>query len=199
MKRKICCLFFVFLFAALPMAQASTVKYAPIGNAGEILSAAAVYCNKWDELIGSTFGYDMAFNDNNMSVVQEKHYDIGGNQVTTFNIDGIHVDADADLTVYSIQIPVLSGKKEQYTSTARIFAVLNALAYDYPYSDEEMSQRYMACLGEYVTFMEENKDILAAGNSAYWTVKTEKGEFKFSFISVNGRLMMIYNKIYFED
>ena len=199
MKRKICCLVLLFVLFSLSVAHGGTLKFAPIGNAESIISAAAVYCNKWDELIGSAVGYHMAFNESRTSVVQKKHIDMGGNMVTTVDIDGIHMNIDDNMTVYTIQVPVRSGEKEQYVSTARIFAVINAIAYDYPSSDAEMSQRYMDCLSEYLAFMEENKDLLASSNVVYWTIETEKGVFEFRFVAISGRIRMLYDKMYFED
>lgn len=199
MKGKRLAAVFLILMLCFSASLAGTLKYIPVGSAEEIISAAAVYCNKWHELIGSALGYDMAFNENNVTVIQQKHYDMGGNRVTTFDMDGIQVDVDDDLTIYAIQIPVLSGTKEQYASTARIFAVVNALAFNYPSSDAEMSQRYMGCLSEYLDFMEENKDKLAAGDIVYWKINTDKGEFEFQFIAVNGRLRMMYDNAYIED
>ena len=180
-------------------AHAATVRLAPIGSAEEIFSKVSVYCNKWHDLIGSVLGYDMSFNMDRVKQTQGKHYDIGGNQVTSFDFDGISAEIGDDLTVYAMTIPILDGTKEKYTSTARIFAVLNALAFDFPSSDEEMSKRYMSCLSEYLDFMEKNKETLSAGEFAYWEVQTDKGEFEFQFISIDGRLRMIFDKLYFDD
>lgn len=179
--------------------RASTLRTAPVGNAEELFSAISVYCNRWHSLIGEALGFDMSFNPDNIRMTDKKHYNMGGIEVTTFDMDGISVDVSDDLSVYEVQIPIKSGQREQYSSTARIFALISALAYDFPSSEQEMSNRYMTLLSEYLDFMEQNKGALASGDIAYWEIETEKGEFEFQFIAEEGRLMMLYDQMYFAD
>ncbi len=190
----------LLLLCSVSFALASTLKTSPIGSAEEIFSTVTVYCNKWHSLIGQTLGYNMAFDSEKITMRESKHYNMGGIKVTTFDFDGISAEITDDLTIYGIQIPILSGQKEQYASTARVFALVSAVAYDYPSSDAEMTNRYMSLLSEYLDFMESNKDVLAAGNLADWNITTEKGSFDFSFMAgTGGQLRMIFEQIYFED
>lgn len=180
-------------------AQASTLKLAPIGEAGKIFGRVASYCGEWNRQIGPSVGCDISFDSGKLETVQKKHYDMGGNQVTTFDMDGVLFDADDNFTVYSISVPIRSGVQEQYAATARIFALVNTLAYDFPDSPDGMSARYTDLLDQYSAFMEESKDTLASGDIAYWEIETEKGEFEFQFIAEEGRLMMLYDQMYFAD
>ena len=179
--------------------SASTVKLAPVGSAEEIISAVAVYCDKWHELIGADLGYNMAFDETNITLTQDWHTDVGGNRVKSFNFDGIVADLDEEMNVYTLMVGIESGRKEQYTSTARIFGIICAVAYDYPSSERAMTDRYLTLLGEYLDFMEKNKDTLAAGEFAYLEITTEKGEFEFQFFAYNGKTRMIFDKMYFAD
>lgn len=178
-------------------AQASTVKLAPIGEAGEIFGRIAAYCGEWNRQIGSSVGCDLSFSSDKLVIIQKKHYDMGGNQVTTFNMDGILFDADDHYTVYSIAVPIRSGTQAQYAATARIFALINTLAYDFPDGPEGMTARYTDLLDRYTAFMEENRETLSSGDFAYWEIETEKGEFEFQFIAEEGRLLMRYDRMYF--
>ena len=190
----------LLLLCVAASALAATLKTAPIGSAEEIFSAVAVYCGKWNSLIGETMGYNMTFDAENVTQKESKHYNMGGIRVTTFDFDGISAEITDDLTVYGIQIPIRSGQEGQYASTARVFALVSAVAYDYPSSDAEMTDRYMSLLSEYLDFMEANKDVLAAGDIAYWEKETDKGSFEFSFMAgTGGQIRMIYEQIYFED
>lgn len=189
----------LILILCLSVAAAGTVKLPPIGTAEEIISRASIYCNKWQELIGDAFGYDMAFREENVSVVQEYHYDMGGNKVRTVDFDGIRLDVDEDMTAYAAEIAVTQEGKEQYTGTARVFAFVSAVAYDYPASDEEMIARYTSILTEYNDFMEANRDALAAGDFIYWEMSTGKGDFEFQFYPVGNRILMLYDRLTFEE
>lgn len=180
-------------------ALASTLKLGPIGEAGKIFGRIASYCGEWNRQIGPSVGFDLSFDSGKLETIQKKHYDMGGNQVTTFNMDGILFDADDDFTVYGISIPIRSGVQEQYAATARIFALINTLAYDFPDSPDGMTVRYTDLLEQYTAFMEENKETLASGDIAYWEIETDKGEFEFQFFSEDGRLVMLYDRMFFAD
>ena len=192
-------IFTLVLILSLSVAAAGTVKLPPIGTAEQIISQAGVYCNEWQDLIGDAFGYNMSFDEENVSVVQKEHYDVGGNKVRTVDFDGIQLDVDDDLTAYAAQIPISTDRKEKYTGTARVFALVSALAYDYPSSEAEMSARYMTLLTEYNDFMEKNAADLAGGSFVYWDISTEKGDFEFQFCMEKGRILMLYDKLYFAD
>lgn len=200
MKRRIFCLVLSVLVLFVSASAAGTITLPAIGSAEEIISAASVYCNKWNELIGGAFGFDMSFDPNNIRKVEERHYDLAGNQVVTFDFDGIQADVDDDLMVHSFDIRIqATTSQEQYASTARIFGLINALGYDYPHSDAEMTARYMDLLTAYTEFMEANKEKLAAEEIVYWTVTTDKGDLEFQFIAIGGRLRMMYDLMYLED
>lgn len=197
-------LFVMFLLIALCLSChfscASTIKYAPIGDARDIISAVSVYCNEWQELIGSAFGYDISFNLDNMSKKRDKHFDMGGNVVITYNFDGITAEVAEDSTVYQIQVPIALEGNESHAAMARIFALRNIMMYgDYPESSEKMIERYLVSLTEYTEFMDKNKDAIADGQFVYWTFESEKEEFEFQFVSIDGHLRMIFDKMYFTD
>ena len=198
MKRMFARLTAIIWILSLSAAIAGTVKIPPICQASDLLSSASVYCNRWDRLIGKSVGYDMAFDETNVRKIADKHSDMGGNEVTAFDFDGIWLDVDDDQTVYAVTIPVEPGTEGQYASTARIFAVISAMAYDFPDSEKEMTARYMNLMDEYLDFMEQNKETLADGSFAYWKITTGKGEFTFQFIYISGKLRMMYDELYFE-
>lgn len=189
----------LMILVSVSSALASTLRLAPIGEAGKIFGRVASYCGEWNRVIGPSVGYDLSFDSGKIEVIQKTHADMANNQVTTYNMDGILFDADESFTVYSITVPVRSGDQEQYAATARIFALVNTLAYDFPDSPDDMAARYTGLLDQFTTFMEENREVLAAGDIVSWIIATEKGEFEFQFIVEEGRLLMLYDQMYFSD
>ena len=115
-------------------------------------------------------------------------------------IDRVQDDRTQVAVSYSFDIRIqATTSQEQYASTARIFGLINALGYDYPHSDAEMTVRYMDLLAAYTDFMEVNKEKLAAEEIVYWTVSTDKGNLEFQFMAISGRLRMMYDLMYLED
>lgn len=178
----------------LPEALASTVRTDPVGSAEKIFSTLSVYCNQWQELIGKPMGADLSFNPENIKKAEDLHYDLGGHQVTTFNFDGVYAEVDNDLNVYSVEIRIQEGEQAQYAATSRIFALISALSGDLPSSEAEMKQRYLSLLSEYLSFMEENRETLSAGNFAYWQI----GDLELSFFREAGILHMLFDRMTFE-
>lgn len=185
-----------------PSAGAETVhvKLDPIGKSEEILPKIAVYCDKWHDSVGKSLGFDMDFDESNLRQTQEKHFDMGGNQVTTFDMDGVEIEIDDERTIYSVTVIIPDDSKAKYAAYARIFALKEALTRDYPASPDGMTTRFLDDLTAYTDFMEANKAQIAAGEITYWRIPDENGEeLEFQFYPLsNGRLMMIFDKLYFD-
>ena len=190
---------FLMLVLLLQSAAADTVRLAPLGSAEQIFSAVSVYCNKWCEQAGGTFGSeDMAFDRANSRKIADAHTDFGGNTVTTFDFDGITADVGGDLNVYSITIqnnPEITGMN-YYIS--RFLAVICALGYDMPATDEEIARRYSDLSTEYYTFTDAHREELTDGDIVYWDLETEKGPLEVGFIVLDEHPRITIEKMYFD-
>lgn len=181
LKRLAAALAALILLLSASSALAITMRIGSIGNAEEIFPAVAFYCNSWQKLFGESTGVDLSFDPEHVTVIAEKHINLNGNMVTSFDYDGIIADVEDDHLIYEIQIPMHFGEAEQDASVARLFALVNALGFDEPASDEEMTGRYTSLLEDYKLFLNENRYVLAVGDFAYWKVKTDKRELEFFF------------------
>ena len=190
---------FLMLVLLFQSAAADTVRLAPLGSAEQIFSAVSVYCNKWCEQAGGTFGSeDMAFNRANSRKIADAHTDFGGNTVTTFDFDGITADVGGDLNVYSITIqdnPEITGSYYYYS---RFFAVICVLGYEMPATDEEMSSRYHSLEEEYFAFAYANQEEFTDGDIVYWDLETEKGPLEVSFVFLDEHPRVTIEKMYFD-
>ena len=198
-KRLFALLAALILAAAISSSCASTVKYATLGSAEDIISRVVVYCDKWQELIGDAFGAHMAVDQDKLKKTQDYHFDMGGNQVATFDLDGISIDMDSDLNVYHISIRIGDEPGDITAATSRIAGVINAIGFDFPHDDDEMLARYMNYLTEYTDFMEKNKEKIAGGSAAFWTVETDNGPLEWSIVSISGRQRATLENLYFVD
>ena len=204
-RRAAALLIVLMCFAVVSVALAGTMRYAPLGPAEDLLGKVSVYCDSWNTLIGSALDVDLSFDPDKLSTIEALHYDMGGNRVTTLDVDGIHLDVDSELTVYSVTIHITPTTEGQYAATSRIFAVLNALFMDLPHDESEMLSRYMDELEQYTAFLEENKNKLASTGLVYYDIAhfsspkaADEPEFEVVFTAIGGRIHVTIDRLYFE-
>jgi len=196
MKKRYFLLLLVLILSVISSAHADYME--PVGTAEDLFGRIAVYCNNWQRLVGDTFGFDISYDPDNITMTRSEYASYGGIMVTSFDCDGIIADVDDDLNVYDLFIPIDSDSKKQYAGIGRVLAVIAANGYDFPDSDDDMTTMFMALFTKYLDALETGENDLVENGIAFWTVETEKKGMEFYFTRIDGKLYFSYNKITFE-
>lgn len=180
-----------------PAARAESIRYLPLGTAPDILGAVAVYCNRWDSVIGKQMGYNMSFDSTDLVKTQDWHNDLSGTPVITFKCDGISFDMDDKQNVYFISL-LLNGE-DSMTAVTKALAVVSTLIYSFPSGADAMTQRYLNLLTAYNDFMEESSaEIYTDYGYKEWEIPGNNTDIIFSFNFIRERLYFQCQIITFE-
>ena len=164
------------------------------GPAGEMAGWVSVYCNEWNDIIGSVFGSDMSYDADNFTIIEKR---VDG---ATMDIDGIIMDVDYDLNVLSMRVNLTDKSRDTYADLSRCLAMVATLSYDLPESRLAMKNRFIALMEEYMKGIEFHNwyadlksDIPSKSDSSEYSTEakfldTTKGSDVYYFCSVGGNL-----------
>lgn len=146
MKRFVC-FALVCIILALGVgaaAEPETVSDHGYGPVEDVLGRVAVYCNEWDKIIGPSFGSDLSFNQKNISNTSN---DFG---ILSAEIDGITTYMDEDMNVLMMEVIISDSSRDSLWTLARCLAIINAVYYDLPTTQDEMKHRFLDLMDVYM-------------------------------------------------
>lgn len=164
--------------------ELSTIKTATsMGTMEDLFSSVAVYCKHWNQIIGPSFSTDLSFDTDDWTIEKTTDFDtaMAGDFYVVINVDGIRAVIDfQEHNVYSLSVPLYNSKYDSYQNLARIAAVICAVAYDFPKSNQEMKERYID-IGKLITDQADRllEELQTGGREVSFSVQTELGLFKF--------------------
>lgn len=149
----------------------------------------SVYCKHWNQSVGSAFGTDMSFDSDKMEIVKST------SDVIVANYDGIIAETDWKFNVFSLRTNLTPSDKNSYRASARACAIISAVAYDFPYTESEMTDRYISTLNLYMDFLSANLENIMAKGKETMEITTELGKFAFDFLYMEDGIYLSWGEV----
>lgn len=156
-----------------------------------------VYCKHWNDTVGKEYGIDISYDSDRMTVIKAmlEGFSGGTMDLNVADYDGIIAETDWNYNVYSLRANTIPDNVEKLYSISRVSALINAVAYDFPSTERQMTERFIETMNLYMDFLSANVDEILDGNAKTMTVKTSKGEFDFNFVFMDDGIYICYGSV----